>query len=89
MYIKDFNCHIGTTICFWLFGFPGWYQLALGHGTADRARPSSFSSSVRYSDGGRRSFARVVLRLLDRHRDQRLFQAWANLIGLGENKHGV
>ena len=23
MYIKDFNCHIGTTICFWLFGVPG------------------------------------------------------------------
>ena len=22
-YVKDFNCHIGTTICFWLFGFPG------------------------------------------------------------------
>ena len=22
-YVKEFNCHIGTTICFWLFGFPG------------------------------------------------------------------
>ena len=22
-YVKDFNCHIGTSICFWLFGFPG------------------------------------------------------------------
>ena len=22
-YVKDFNCHIGTTICFWLFGVPG------------------------------------------------------------------
>ena len=25
-YLKDFNCHIGTTICFWLFGFPGRSQ---------------------------------------------------------------
>ena len=22
-YVKDFNCHIGTIMCFWLFGFPG------------------------------------------------------------------
>ena len=21
--VKDFNCHIGTSICFWLFGVPG------------------------------------------------------------------
>ena len=23
--VKDFNCHIGTTMCFWLFGVPGTY----------------------------------------------------------------
>ena len=22
-HVNDFNCHIGTTICFWLFGVPG------------------------------------------------------------------
>ena len=24
--VKDFNCHIGTTICFWFFGVPGKRQ---------------------------------------------------------------
>lgn len=24
-YVKDFSCHIGTTSCFRLFGFPGLY----------------------------------------------------------------
>ena len=31
-YVKDFNCHIGTTICFWLFGVPGsagWKKIGM------------------------------------------------------------
>ena len=44
-YVKDFNCHIGTTVCFWLFGFPGLYDQL--HPCRIRTGPASFSPSKR------------------------------------------
>ena len=57
-YVKDFNCHIGTTICFWLFGFPG-RQVQTGHEkkmflSSDPSNPWNASSSSCVSTPPRR-----------------------------------